>query len=127
MTHVSCRDGQLINTSPVNQSMNDEEITLDENIVPNDTNVGNLGADTPTIEEENDPITTATTQTSSSCISGSASVSVDEKIANQGSEEQTKGEEDGEEELDPFSTYNEETRLQSQTPDRSLSSRLFKR
>ena len=127
MTHVSCRDGQLINTSPVNQSMNDEEITLDENIIPTNTNSDNLGADTPTIEEENDPITTATTQTSSSFIPGLASVSVDDKPANQGSEEQTKGEEDQAEEDDPFSTYDEETRLKSQTPDRSLSSRLFKR
>jgi len=126
MTHVSCRDGQLINTSPVNQSMNDEEITLDENIIPTNTNGSNLGADTPTIEEENDPTTTATTQTSSSCISGLASVSVDDKPANQDSEE-TKGEDDQAEEDDPFSTYDEETRLKSQTPDRSLSSRLFKR
>ena len=106
--------------------MNDEEITLDENIIPNNTDIGDIGVDTPTIEEENDPITTPG---SSSCMSGLASVSVaDDKPANHGSEEQTNREEDGEkEEEDPFATYNEETRLQSQTPDRSLSSRLFKR
>ena len=50
MTHVSCRDGQLINTSPVNLSMNDEEITLDEHIIPDKTNGGNLGTVTPTLK-----------------------------------------------------------------------------
>jgi len=126
MTHVSCRDGQLINTSPVNQSMNDEEITLDEHIIPDNTNGGNLGTVTPTIEEENGESTTSP-QTSSPFISGLASVSVDDKPTNQDSEEIKKGEDDQAEEDDPFSTYDEETRLKSQTPDRSLSSRLFKR
>jgi len=121
MTHVSCRDGQLINTSPVNQSMNDEEITLDEHIIPDNTNGGDIGAVTPTIEEEN---TLTTPHSGTSCI---ASDSTDDKPATQESEEETKGEENQEEEDDPFSTYNEETRLKSQTPDRSLSSRLFKR